>query len=47
MAIPRFAERCDQRHRTYVTDHGVAGSPTREQLSRAIINAAQVLPNVE
>jgi hypothetical protein len=33
--------------RTYVTDHGVAGSPTREQLSRAIINAAQVLPNVE
>jgi hypothetical protein len=25
--------------RMYATDHGVAGSPTREQLSRAIVSA--------
>ena len=33
--------------RTYSTDQGVAGSPTRDQLSQVIINASQELPIVE
>jgi hypothetical protein len=33
--------------RTYVTDQGIAGSPTRDQLSRAIVNASRATPNVE
>jgi hypothetical protein len=33
--------------RTYLTDQGVAGSPTREQLSQALINAREALPNTD